>query len=153
MGLEQTPWKETAIRVMPEHATVLAEADTPYSLWIELWFLFEAAYREPRDVSLIERIYKYADWCELQPRGETADDDLLTCVSVCFYEHIPTCEAAREDLPNWFSKEDFINMRSVFRYFFNEDEFKKIEEEFVGRTFRTWEWDDPEDAANVRRSD
>jgi hypothetical protein len=136
MGLNQIRWKETAILLVPELTEAITEADTPYSLWFELWDAFKAAYNEPRNSSLIARIYEYADWCETQPRGETADDDLLTCVSVCFFEEIPTCEPARDDMPNWFTEEDFKDMRDVFRYHFSDAEFEKIEAGFAGRTFR-----------------
>ena len=75
MVLDQIKWKETATLLMPELAEALTSADTPYSLWFVLWDTFKVAYNEPRNGSLIARIYKYADWCETQPRGETAAED------------------------------------------------------------------------------
>lgn len=76
------------------------QADTPYLLWFELREAFERVYEEsPRGELLIRRIYQYSDWCCSQPRGKTAEDNPLTCVAVCFYEHIPTHTAAREDMP------------------------------------------------------
>jgi hypothetical protein len=149
MGLNETSWKETALLMVPELMApeltrTIDQAGTPYLLWFELWSLFKAAYNEPRNGSLIKRIYKYADWCEMQPRGATAVDDLLTCASVCFYEELPTCEPAREDMPNWFTEKDFRDMRDVFRYHFTDEEFEKIEADFAGRTFRGRDWDDLE---------
>jgi hypothetical protein len=136
MSLEQIPWRETALRAMPEYAEQIRGAETPYMLWMEIFPLFEAAYNEPRDISLIERIYKYAAWCETQLGGETAADDLATCIHVCFYEHIPQCEAARDDIPNWFTQEEFTAMRGTFSYTFTDEEYSKIEKGFDGRSFR-----------------
>jgi hypothetical protein len=126
---------------MPEIAGRIAEAVTPYLLWFELWDLFKAAYSEPKNSSLIERIYKYASWCDVQPRGETADSDMLTCVAVCFYEEIPAFEPAREDMPNWFTEADFRAMRGVLSYKFTDDDYREIEKGFDGHAFRRKRFD------------
>ena len=85
----KTAWRQVAREMFPELVDRIREAENPYLLWIDLRMAFEDAYRVPQNRSLIERIYKFANWCERQPRGDVAADDLLTCVSVCFYEHIP----------------------------------------------------------------
>ena len=100
-------WLEKATDLFPELRSGIGSAESPYGLWIELWLAFEAAYEQtPPDESLIGRIYRYSDWCCDQPRGKTADDDLLTCVAVSFYEHIPLNAKAREDMPRWWRSED-----------------------------------------------
>ncbi len=57
------------------------------SLWIELHFAFEDAYRDPRNDDLIARIYSYADWCLSAPRREDVSHDPSTAVAVAFFEH------------------------------------------------------------------
>ena len=104
-GMEQ--WREKASEMLPELTSRIEAADSTYDLWIDLRLAFEDAYEQsPPGYSLIRRIYQYSDWCCDQPRGETADDDLLTCVAVCFFEHIPVHQKARTDMPRWWRSED-----------------------------------------------
>jgi hypothetical protein len=121
-------WKTEAFSRFPElrEQFEFAECDTPYSLWSELCDAFDAAYEPPRDESMIKRVYDYADWCCQQPRGQTAEDDLLTCVAVSFYEHIPESPAALADMPRWFTLDDVRTMKETFSYMVGEDGFQKI---------------------------
>jgi hypothetical protein len=83
-------WREKAYEMFPELASRFEAGDSPYTLWFELRQAFEEAYgKTPPDESLIRRIYRYSDWCCEEPRGNTAERDLFTCVAVSFYEHIP----------------------------------------------------------------
>jgi hypothetical protein len=122
-----SPWRQKAIEMFPELSSRFENADTPYLLWFELRDAFEQAYEKtPREESLIRRIYNYSDWCCDQPRGETAKDDLMTCVAVCFYEHIPSHPAAREDMPRWWLAEDLAGEPSVFQYNLSDEEFREL---------------------------
>jgi hypothetical protein len=104
--------------------------DSPMSLWHEIWWVFERAYEPPRDEGFIKRVYDFADWCSVQPRGCDASSDLLTCVAVCFYEHIPTHPAARADMPRWFKRDEVAQMRATFGYFLSAPEFEELLELF-----------------------
>lgn len=119
-------WRVRAFEVFPEMAEVFEEVDTPMSLWLRLSDAFDSAYNEPRDEGLIQRIYDFADWCLVQPREKDADQDLLSCVAVCFFEHIPTRKASREDMPRWFTWEEVAGMRSIFSYHLADDEFDQL---------------------------
>ena len=121
------PWKQKAEEMFPELDSRFEEADTPYLLWFELREAFERAYEQaPRGESLIRRIYQYSDWCVDQPQGQTAEDDLTTCVAVCFYEHIPQHPAAREDMPRWWKPEDLAGERSIFSYHLSAEQFTEL---------------------------
>ena len=120
------PWRQKAEEMFPELISHFEDADTPYLLWFELREAFEDAYDEtPRDESLIRRIYQYSDWCCDQPRGQTAEDDLLTCVAVCFYEHIPQHQVAREDMPRWWRADD-LREPSIFQYHLSDKQFHEL---------------------------
>lgn len=136
MESKQPEWKTVALGLFPEHFVHLAEADSRFMLWIELWRLFAKAYDEPKNVSMIMRVYQFADWCERQPRGSTAEDDLLTCVAVCFYEEIPQVIAAWEDMPNWLTRSEYEDLETVFRYHFSDREFDALRNGLEGRVFR-----------------
>lgn len=118
-------WRKEAHSRFPE----LEDPDkieSPYSLWLELLEVFEEAYQPPRNEEMIKRIYAYAEWCETQPRGIKAEDDLATCVCVCFYEHIPDNQYSLEDMPRWFSRSEVLLMEEVFSYHVGKEGFKKI---------------------------
>jgi hypothetical protein len=120
------PWKQKAEAMFPDLGARIEGAGTPYLLWFELREAFERAYElTPRDEGLIRRIYQYSDWCADQPRGQTAKDDLPTCVAVCFYEHIPQHPLAREDMPRWWRVED-LREPSVFQYHLSDEQFCEL---------------------------
>jgi len=120
------PWKQKAEEMFPELAGRFEEAATPYLLWFELREAFERAYEQsPCDESIIRRIYQYSDWCVAQPQGQTATDDLTTCVAVCFYEHIPKHPGARADMPRWWRAED-LREPSIFQYHLSDEEFREL---------------------------
>ena len=123
------PWKQTAREMLPELAGKIEEAENPYLLWLDLLQAFDEAYRaEPVDESLLERLYAYAAWCANAPRGQTAEDDLLTCVCVCFYEKIPCHPRAWAHLPRWIAWDTFLAGEEVFRAKLSEAEFAALKE-------------------------
>lgn len=81
--------EKEAFTRFPELIDRFDHVDSPYALWLELTNAFHNAYKAPRDEDLISRIYAYANWCCSQAEGATAEEDLGSCVCVCFYEHIP----------------------------------------------------------------
>jgi len=116
------------MKMLPELQSEIIGSETPMSLWVEIPYYFDEAYEEPRNESLIERIYQYADWCLGQDKGETAEEHLPTCVVTCFWEHIPTCKAARDDMPRWFSFEEVMANKHFFEYLLTEEEFEELKE-------------------------
>ncbi len=113
-------WRHEAFEKLPEFRSILQDAENSYRYWIELRLYFEDACRN-ENVELATRILNYADWSMDQPRGETAEDDLLTCVYCCFLEHVQpileqrktkeTCLQAIKQSKN-FIVEDFASYRS-----------------------------------------
>ena len=126
-----TEWIDEAHRRFGEREDVFEHVDhSPYSLWSNLRDVFKRAYEYPYKGADIRAIYEYAEWSCQQPRGETADDDLLTCAAVCFYEHIPEVEAAVKDLPRWFKLSEIITMREIFGYHAGEAGFERMLEAY-----------------------
>jgi hypothetical protein len=123
--VSQEPWRIEALKRFPELAQEVREAETPYALWIDLWCHFTEAYDSDAS-DLIARIYTYARWCCEQPRGKTSADDLLTCVSVCFFEHIPTHPKALKDMPKWWTPEDVKTMKQIFSYLGGEAGYAEV---------------------------
>ena len=119
-------WQTVALSMLPELRSEIEEAQTPMALWVEIVYAFDEAYSEPRNDNFIERVYRFADWSLQQPEGETAAEHLPTCVVVCFWEHIPTYEPARNDMPRWISFEDLIANQQIFRHSLSDQEFEKV---------------------------
>jgi hypothetical protein len=124
-------WKNEAVRRFPEFADRFEKWKNPYLLWFDLRDAFEEAYgRLPLDDDLIGRIYGFAEWFSKQPSGMTAEDDLPTCVAVCFYEHVPESPAALKDMPRWLPRSAVLEMREVLSYHAGEEGFRNVLEAF-----------------------
>lgn len=119
-------WGKEAFNRFPELIEHFDDVDNPYLLWLELTHAFKEAYKAPRNEDLIARIYDFAHWCCSQPKGATAEDDLGTCVCVCFYEHIPQSREAVADMPRWFSRSDVVTMKDIFSYRVGDEGFQCI---------------------------
>jgi hypothetical protein len=126
-------WKDKAKSLFPEFLADVEEAETPYQFWFFLTEAFHKAYLEPRHESLISRVYEFAEWCEKSPKGKIAEDDLATCVSVSFIEHIPDSLQARKDMPRWFSKDDFFRLEKVFGYHLSREELDNLKSLFLSK--------------------
>ena len=124
-------WQRAALQFLPELEEEIREAETPYQLWIILLLRFKDCYRESCDDTLNRRIYEFGRWCFSQPRKDSAAEDLLTCVFVCFFEHILDCQSARDDVLRWISVEDFAVLFGVFAETLNPDEYKTLFKQFI----------------------
>jgi len=120
-------WQLVALQMLPELRSEIETAKTPMSLWCEIVYAFDDAYDDPRNDDFIKRVYSYADWCVLQPAGETAEEHMPTCVAICFWEHVPANKAAREDMPRWVPFEDFVLNQHIFKYSLSDQEIEDLE--------------------------
>ena len=123
-------WLREAHRRFGNRSEVFRFVDSPFSLWANLRDLFRASYAPPRAEADIRAIYEYADWSYRQPRGKSAEDDLLTVVAVAFYEHLPEVEAAVRDLPRWLTLDEVVGMRDILSHHAGEEGFRRILEAY-----------------------
>ena len=122
-----SPWRAEAFARFPELVEDFGESEeSPYAVWSILWVAFALAYQPPRNDDMIQRVYEYCHWCLGQPKGTSAEDDLGSCICVCFFEDIPTLPEAVEDMPRWWSRADVIGTRQVLSYVVGEEGFAKI---------------------------
>ena len=121
-------WKRKALEILPEIQDDILESDNPMYLWIMIVLAFDEAYEEPRNEGFIERVYDYEKWCleQNEGEGETADEHLLTCVATAFWEHIPTNNATRKDMPRWFSLDEVLANQHFFRYHLSDGNFEDL---------------------------
>ena len=124
-------WQSVAMEMLPEMQTEIVSAKTPMALWVEIVYAFDEAYEQPKNDDFIKRVYQYADWCLDQTGGETADEHLVTCVAICFWEHIPTNEAARRDLPHWLSWEHVMANEHFFTHQLTDEELADLKQVYA----------------------
>jgi len=130
MDWSSTDWKSAALAIIPDLEREIGEAETPYLLWFDLYHAFREAYNPPGNEALIGRIYRYAKWCLDQPRGGRYEDDIKTCVCLCFYQNVPLLPQARDELGQWLAPEDFFALKEVLRFHCDNDTFERIEAQF-----------------------
>lgn len=130
-------WREKAEEMLPELKEHIKSAETPMGLWIEIRLAFEKAYRLPHNESFIRRTYQFASWSMMQPEGEGEDagKHLPTCAAVCFYEHLPVFKPARDDLSRWMTRQQVLNMKSIFLYHTTEADFNKLLSRLSDKSF------------------
>jgi hypothetical protein len=118
-------WRKEAFERFPEFRGFLQSEKSAYLFLGEMAEWLYQAYLQ-KDEDLISRIYGYAKWCQDAPRGTDASDDLLTIVTVSFFEHLPRHAEVRRDIGRWLSKKDVEGMKSVFLYHGTEEQFQEM---------------------------
>lgn len=124
-------WRAKALELFPDLRDLIQKQPNAMSLWIELTITIGTAYAEdPVNEERVGRIYDYAVWCLKQPRTDSAETDLSTAVAVCFIEHIPLHQRVSDDLYRWMSVDSFDGFENLFRYYLDNDQYKKFSDEF-----------------------
>jgi hypothetical protein len=118
-------WRKEAFDRLPECRSQLQQEKSPYLFFHELGVvLYQAHLRNDKD--LIRRIYGYAQWCLEAPRGLGAADDLLTIVTVSFFEHLPTHREIRKEVGRWLPKSVIEEMHEVFLHHGTEEQYQEM---------------------------
>jgi hypothetical protein len=119
-------WRRTALELLPDQRSLIETSENPMALWIELTPVCEKAHSSGNH-SAVSGFYQFARWC-----WRSTDADLRTAVACGFYEHLPTMKTARKDIPRWFDRDSFNELREVFSYHLTSDEAAEFEREFFG---------------------
>lgn len=94
-------------RLFPEFFSTVYDGDKelPYMMMVNLasWLKEIPA---PLNPVLVGNIVKFARWCESQPRGTGAENDMLTIFAVGFLEELFDSDATQALLPVLMSKEE-----------------------------------------------
>ena len=99
---------EEVIRRFPEVIQDENE-DFPYSVMGSLVDWLGSLGPSELTPEVVRRVVEFTKWCEEQPRGETAADDLYTVLVVGFYEGLFRTEETRSLIPRLIPKDDFIS--------------------------------------------
>ena len=113
-------WRGQAIEIFPMHKKMISKASSVMSLWSDLRILFEQAVAE-NETETIEQVRKYMDYSL-----KSQNQELLTAVACAFIEHLPEHPQTRKFIPLWFSKAEFLEMKELFGYHSNAEDFEAI---------------------------
>lgn len=75
--------------------------------------------------AIVERVVSFSRWCESQPSGKDAGDDVLTILVVGFYEHLFDCPSTRRLLPRLISREDMTRNANYLRQWVGAENYER----------------------------
>lgn len=117
-------WRREGIERLPEFRSLIEQASSPMSLWIDLWLAFEDAFSKGNSERL-SKILGYARSCWSSP-----GDDVVTAVMCGFFEHLPRRAAIRQAMPTLISSTEFTALREVFRYHGGDSAIDELDRAF-----------------------
>ncbi|HZR17504.1 MAG TPA: hypothetical protein VFE51_09270 [Verrucomicrobiae bacterium] len=106
-------------------------ADQPYTV---VTMIAEWLSHMPPDAitpELIERVRAFSNWCEEQPRTETATDDILTIWTVGFVEPLFKTQHTRRILTRIVSKETLTEGATYFKSWVGDENYEKALGEYA----------------------
>lgn len=80
--------------------------------------------------AIVERIVEFARWCENQPPGKDAGDDIYTILAVGFYEHLFDSPSTRRLLPHLISCDELKNNADYLRHWVGEENYNRALQEY-----------------------
>jgi hypothetical protein len=118
-------WRKEAFDRLPECRKELQAEKDPYGFFGALGDVLWRAHIA-KDEDLIGRIYGFAQWCLDAPRGKDAADDLLSIVTVAFFEGVPKHKEVRQEIGRWFPRDFIKGMHEVFCYIESEEKYLEM---------------------------
>lgn len=117
---------EELSRRFPEiEADIKDDSELPYVMMASLATWLNTRASETLTADLVGRVVSFARWCEEQPRGQDAGDDLFTILAVGFYEKLFELENARALLPTLISRSDLVANEDYLTKWVGEDCYRK----------------------------
>ncbi len=108
-------WRAMADELLSESpiysSTLYEEQELPLETPIQFWtsILLPTFFNAhlANQYETIERVYAFIEWTLWnEPISTDILDAVWTANLTCFFENLPDCSAALEDLPNWFPYEE-----------------------------------------------
>jgi hypothetical protein len=122
-------WRRIAIEKLPQFKQKIEHSESIGMLWIDLFEAFRRAHEDRPDEATIRQIYDFAWWAA----GEAANDDIRSATVCAFFEHLPTDGRVRELMPQYMTREQFLGMKEVFKYFLSPDQHREFVDDFLRR--------------------
>jgi hypothetical protein len=114
---------EIAIR-FPEIRATHDEEDGNYTLMQRLVEWLRGMRREGISTDIVERVRSFKEWCEEQPRKESAENDVWTIFIVGFWERLFESDSTRLLIPHLMSREEVIANRTYLESWVGADNYQ-----------------------------
>jgi hypothetical protein len=115
------------MRRFPEIRPCVAEYDLelPYMMmyYVSEWVAEQA--RAGMDAKTVQRVVDFAEWCESQPEGKDASDDIFTIYVVGFYEDMFENEETRKLIPKLTTRQNLLENREYLVPWVGQDAYEK----------------------------
>ena len=123
-------WRRIATEKIPKQRELIQHSENVGMLWVDLWFRFVDAHREPVDEETIRGVYEFAKWtCK-----DSRSDDMATSTCCHFYESLPTEPLVRAQLRRFMTREEILGLAEIFKYHLTPEEHQEFMREFTGVT-------------------
>jgi hypothetical protein len=111
----------------PEIRSRFSEGDEelPYLLMGYLADWLKELRKEALTPEIINRVIMFTRWCEEQPRGKDAGDDVLTIFTVGFFEALFDSETTRAILPKITTRDDIVTNADYLRAWVGGENYDK----------------------------
>ena len=119
-------------RRFPEIPDIIFEGDegAPYLLMNDLARWLSEIPEEAMTPEIITRVVALKEWCEEQPTGNDAENDIYTIFIVGFYEKLFRANSTRKILPKLVSRDDIVTNAGYLRTWVGADNYEEAVRQF-----------------------
>jgi hypothetical protein len=120
------------IRRFPEVQSKIHSGDEelPYQLMHYVVEWLQEFRSDALTPDVIQRVQDFSQWCEDQPRGEQAKDDVFTILAVGFWESLFESDSTRTLVPRLMSRADVQANSEYLKGWVGSDNYEKTLREF-----------------------
>jgi len=123
---------DEVVRRFPEVQSRLTDGDedVPYIVMGSVvdWLKETGTSGFPPEI--VQRVIEFTEWCEAQPRGGTAGDDVYTILVVSFYEGLFRSDVTRCLLPRIVPKDELLNNAEYLKHWVGDENFRLALEKY-----------------------
>jgi len=119
---------EEIARRFPEAIKVLGEdkEDMPYLVMTSIVEWLRTISPADQSATLIQRLINFQDWCDHQPRTDSAEDDVYTIYTVSFFEDLFKHEVTRNLIPHLAEKDDLLHSKDYLISWVGEENYEDV---------------------------
>jgi len=123
---------DEVIRRFPEVQSHLSDGDIdlPYVVMASVVDWVNDLGTSKLTPEVVQRVVEFTKWCETQPRGESAADDVYTILVVAFYEKLFRSDVTRTLLPHILPRDELIKNAEYLKTWVSDEEFQLALEKY-----------------------
>ena len=125
-----TPLRTEIESRFPEVRDTLDDEDGDYTLMHRVIEWLRTVPAAASRADLVARVRQFKDWCEEQPRTESAEDDIWTIFIVGFWEHLFESDSTRALIPHVMSREQVVAGRTYLESWVGAENYQRAMREY-----------------------